>query len=163
MPRTSSQKSRACAGGVLKTVESDVPVAKPGIGAMHLPNGKAYYAYLARFYTTTALTPDEIHDIGIQEVARIRAEMERKKRRPDSMALWRNSQIPAHRCPLLRHLARIADGKSAYIAKRADDQLPRLCDPAAIAYGVREVPRNIEENTTGRYNPVSRRWVWRAA
>ena len=46
----------------------------PGIGA--LPGGKQVYARLARYYTTTELTPDEIHEIGLKEVARIRSEME---------------------------------------------------------------------------------------
>ena len=41
-----------------------------------MPNGKAWYEYLARYHTTTDLTPDEIHEIGLREVARIRAEME---------------------------------------------------------------------------------------
>ena len=40
------------------------------------PGGKDYYAALVRFHTTTDLTPDQIHEIGLQEVARIRAEME---------------------------------------------------------------------------------------
>ena len=143
----------------LKTVESDVlPAAKPGIGAMHLPNGKAYYAYLARFYTTTALTPDEIHDIGIQEVARIRAEMEKEK-----AAAGFNGPL-AEFLKFLRTDARFYATsreslmeKSAYIAKRADDQLPRFfATLPRLPYGVREVPRNIEENyTTGRYNPGS--------
>ena len=39
-------------------------------------NGREWYEYLARYHTTTDLTPDEIHEIGLQEVARIRSEME---------------------------------------------------------------------------------------
>ncbi len=39
------------------------------------PDGAAYYAFLARHFTTTTLTPAEIHDIGHAEVARIRGEM----------------------------------------------------------------------------------------
>lgn len=45
-----------------------------GIGA--LPNGNKYYAHLARTWTTTDLTPDQIFEIGQKEVARIRQEME---------------------------------------------------------------------------------------
>ena len=44
-----------------------------------LPNGAAWYAYLARTYTTTDLSADKIHELGLQEVARIRAEMESVK------------------------------------------------------------------------------------
>lgn len=48
-----------------------------GVGAM--PNGNKYYAHLARTWTTTDLTPDEIFEIGQKEVARIRQEMEAVK------------------------------------------------------------------------------------
>lgn len=44
-----------------------------------MPGGKEMYAYLAKFWTTTDLTPDEIYAIGESEVARIRSEMERVK------------------------------------------------------------------------------------
>ena len=44
-----------------------------------LPNGGEWYAFLARYYTTTDLTPDEIHVLGLNEVARIRSEMEQVK------------------------------------------------------------------------------------
>ena len=47
---------------------------EPGIGS--LPGGKQVYARLAQHFTTTNMTPDEIHEIGLQEVARIRGEME---------------------------------------------------------------------------------------
>ena len=46
------------------------------IGCWQRPNGQAMYAALARKFTTTELTPQQIHDIGLKEVARIRAEME---------------------------------------------------------------------------------------
>ena len=45
-----------------------------GVGS--LPDGKAYYAYALANSTTTDLTPDEVHEIGLAEVARIRGEME---------------------------------------------------------------------------------------
>jgi uncharacterized protein (DUF885 family) len=45
------------------------------VGLSDLPNGEAWYAYLVRVRTTTDLTPDEIHHIGLDEVARIHGEM----------------------------------------------------------------------------------------
>lgn len=47
--------------------------------ASALPNGKAYYQYQLRRYTTTDLSPETIHNMGLQEVARIRQEMTRIK------------------------------------------------------------------------------------
>lgn len=52
------------------------PAARPAVGAWSMPNGRAYYASRVKHYTTTDLTPAEIHQIGLKEVARIRAEME---------------------------------------------------------------------------------------
>jgi uncharacterized protein (DUF885 family) len=49
------------------------------VGWNELPNGAEWYAYLARYHTTTRMTVDEIHALGLAEVARIRAEMERVK------------------------------------------------------------------------------------
>lgn len=45
-------------------------------GVWALPDGKAYYAESVAFFTTTTLTPDQIHDKGLSEVARIRKEMD---------------------------------------------------------------------------------------
>ena len=60
---------------LLEFLESDyLPAARPpGIGA--LPGGKQVYSRLAQHFTTTDLTPDEIHEIGLREVTRIRGEM----------------------------------------------------------------------------------------
>ena len=56
--------------------EEYLPQSRTGIGIKEVPNGREWYEYLARYHTTTDLTPDEIHEIGLQEVARIRSEME---------------------------------------------------------------------------------------
>ena len=56
------------------------PLAKGNDGAWSLPNGDAYYAARLNFYTTTDLTADQIHRIGLDQVASIRAEMETVKR-----------------------------------------------------------------------------------
>ena len=53
-----------------------LPESRNSIGISDVPNGKEWYEYLARYHTTTNLTPDEIHEIGLREVAKIRAEME---------------------------------------------------------------------------------------
>ena len=58
-------------------VNEYLPQSRDSIGISDVPNGKEWYEYLARYHTTTDLTPDEIHEIGLKEVAKIRAEMEK--------------------------------------------------------------------------------------
>ena len=53
-----------------------LPASRETIGASQLPNGEAFYEHAARLFTTTSMTPDDIHRLGLDEVARIRAEMQ---------------------------------------------------------------------------------------
>ena len=53
-----------------------LPNSRESIGLSDMPDGAAWYEYAARYHTTTNLTPDEIHNIGLKEVKRIRNEME---------------------------------------------------------------------------------------
>lgn len=59
--------------------DEHLPKARSTVAWSDLPNGAAWYAYLAHNYTTTDLSADQIHTLGLQEVARIRAEMEQVK------------------------------------------------------------------------------------
>jgi uncharacterized protein (DUF885 family) len=52
-----------------------VPRARTTLGASEMPNGEAFYHQQIREYTTLDLSPDEIHRIGLDEVARIQAQM----------------------------------------------------------------------------------------
>lgn len=52
-----------------------LPATRASFGLGDLPNGDAWYRYLARVRTTTDMTPDEIHQVGLDEVARIHEEM----------------------------------------------------------------------------------------
>lgn len=54
-----------------------LPGCRTTIGASHLPNGNKLYAYTTRQQTTTELTPAQIHQIGLEEVKRIREEMDK--------------------------------------------------------------------------------------
>nr|WP_232227594.1 DUF885 family protein [Lysobacter daejeonensis] len=53
-----------------------VPKARTTLGASQMPGGADYYRQQIREYTTLDLSPDEIHAIGLQEVARIQAQMD---------------------------------------------------------------------------------------
>jgi uncharacterized protein (DUF885 family) len=54
-----------------------LPACRENIAATALPNGAAAYAFHVRWQTTTNLTPQQIHEIGLAEVKRIRAEMDK--------------------------------------------------------------------------------------
>jgi len=134
--------------------EDYVPHAARSLAASDLPDGKRYYAFLARRHTTTNLTPDQIHDIGQAEVARIRARMQETMKAAGFqgdlaafIALLRKDPrfYATSRQQLLE--------KSSEIAKRADDQLPAHFGVLPrLTYGVRPVPASIEKGyTTGRY------------
>lgn len=56
--------------------EEYAPNCRQEVGISATPDGAAYYANRVAYYTTTDLTPDQIHALGLSEVARIRAEME---------------------------------------------------------------------------------------
>jgi uncharacterized protein (DUF885 family) len=136
-------------------METDyVPASRATLGAASMPGGRDYYAWLVRRYTTTSLTPDEVHEIGLKEVARIRAEMDAvraeagfKGTHAEFLAFLRTDPqfYVTTRQALLE--------KASEIAKRIDDQLPRyFATLPRLTYGVREVPREIEVGyTTGRY------------
>jgi uncharacterized protein (DUF885 family) len=54
-----------------------IPACRDTIAATALPNGAAAYAFHVRWQTTTNLTPQQIHELGLSEVKRIRAEMDK--------------------------------------------------------------------------------------
>lgn len=131
-----------------------LPAARKGLGARTLPNGEAYYRFVVRDHTTTDLTPDQIHELGRSEVARIRARMEVVMKEagwtgdfPGFLAKLRTDPqfYATSREDLLE--------KASEIAKRIDDQLPGWFGTLPrLTYGVRPVPREIEAGyTTGRY------------
>ena len=53
-----------------------LPNCRDSIGIKNIPNGRLYYKFLAKKFTTTSLTPTEIHNIGLSEVKRIKSEMQ---------------------------------------------------------------------------------------
>jgi uncharacterized protein (DUF885 family) len=60
---------------LIPAMERQAKLSRPGDGVNRLPNGAAYYAERLRFHTTTAITASEVHQLGLDEVARIHAEM----------------------------------------------------------------------------------------
>jgi uncharacterized protein (DUF885 family) len=58
-----------------------LPQARERVGMSEMPNGRSWYAYLARRHTSTDMKPGELHELGLAEVARIREEMDEIRRR----------------------------------------------------------------------------------
>lgn len=128
--------------------------AKTDIAATTWPDGEAFYNNRMKHYTTTDLSAKEIHDIGLSEVARIRAEMQTIV---DELEF--DGDINAF-IQFLRTDERFY-AKSAkelimvasYISKQMDARLPQLFyKMPRIPYGVAPVPDSIAPKyTTGRY------------
>ncbi|MCB9664552.1 MAG: DUF885 domain-containing protein [Alphaproteobacteria bacterium] len=138
--------------------QSYLPAARPSLAWRSLPDGETSYRFLVQRETTTDLTPDEIHALGLAEVARIRGLMEADLRAsgfPGDLSAWL-----AHLRTEPRYYASSADEllrHAAEIAKRADDRLPALFGRLPrLPYGVRPVPDELAEGyTTARYWPGS--------
>jgi uncharacterized protein (DUF885 family) len=60
---------------VIALMEAQQRLAGTDDGIWRFPNGAAQYAALVRYYTTTDMTPDQIHELGLEQVARIHGEM----------------------------------------------------------------------------------------
>lgn len=133
-----------------------LPAGDRAIGAFALPDGKAYYAYAARRFTTTQLTPQQIHQRGLDEVARIRKEMEAVIRQVNFQGSFAEFLTFLRTDPRFYH-TRAEDLVSGYrdIAKRADAELPRLfAELPRNTYGVRAFPDyEAPSQTAARYYP----------
>jgi uncharacterized protein (DUF885 family) len=133
------------------------PKCRATVGASDLPRGRDYYALQIRIHTTTSLTAEQIHAIGLSEVARIRSEM-------DDLA---KSSGYADRASFIAELrrnpkyyAKTPDELMAAAARQAkaiDGLLPKYFGKLPrLPYGVRQIPAEIAEGTTtAYYNPGS--------
>ncbi|KPZ55350.1 MULTISPECIES: DUF885 family protein [Pseudoalteromonas] len=135
------------------------PSARTTIGISQTPNGKAFYKNRAQYYTTTNMSIDEIHQLGLSEVARIRSEMEEiikevgfKGTFAEFIHFLRTD--PQFYATTPEQLLK----EAAYIAKKMDAQLPKLFHTLPrMPYGVAPVPESIAPKyTTGRYVGSSR-------
>ncbi len=130
-----------------------LPHAAQSVAVTDLPNGQAYYQFLAAHYTTTDLSAEQIHQTGLKEVARIRAEMEKIKTEVGfggSLAEFfhylRTDPKFFHKTPEALLQAYQA------ISKRIDPQLVKISKLIPrLPYGVRPIPDNVAPDTTTAY------------
>ena len=137
--------------------ERYVPGARRSLGASDMPDGDAYYAALVRYYTTLdSATPRSIHERGLEEVARIRAEMDDVIAQTGFDGSFNEFLTFLREDP--RFYAETPEEllmKAAWIAKKTDGRLPAFFGKLPRQpYSVDPVPDEIAPNYTGgRYVP----------
>ena len=143
--------------------------APASVGVAQYPNGRAYYEFLIRRHTSLALTPEEIHAIGVAEVDRLERELDQVRRdanfagtlaefhahlRTDRRFLATSSEEIGER--MMKAIARIEPKVDAYfpLKPKAPYGVKRL-DPAlegAMTYGYYQVPTAAERGGYYMFN-----------
>ena len=134
--------------------EEYAPSARKSVGIGITAEGRAYYTALVRHFTTLDLSPDEVHEIGLSEVARIRGEMN---------AIIEDVEFDGTFAEFLNFLRTDPQfyatseeqllKEAAWLAKRIDGKMPEFFGTLPrLSYGVMAVPAEMAPNyTTGRY------------
>ena len=142
---------------LLEFVEGEYkPSAREGIASADLPDGEAFYTHRIYYYTSLHLTAQQVHQIGLDEIRRIRAEMEAVVRKvgwtggmADFLEFLRTDPRFYVKTPeaLLE--------KTSHVLKRMDGELPRLFKTLPrLPYGIRPVPSYAAPGETAAYyNP----------
>ncbi len=131
-----------------------LPNARKTAGIGNNDQAKEYYKALVRYFTTLNISPDEVHELGLKEVARIRKEMDAVIKRTgfkgsfkEFLHFLRTDEQFYAKTPeeLLK--------QASWISKRIDGKMPEFFGRMArLPYGVMAVPEEIAPNyTTGRY------------
>lgn len=133
--------------------ERYLPACRQSVGIWDTPDGLAFYRDRARLHTSTQLTPDEIHQIGLAEVAQLRGEMQKVM----DEVQWKGSlqEFFVHlRTDPKFYFQSQQELFEAYAAtaKRIDPELVRLFGKLPrTPYGVRPIPMTSAPNTTTAY------------
>ncbi|GGQ35295.1 DUF885 domain-containing protein [Shewanella litoralis] len=139
--------------------EQYIPNARTEIAASALPDGPEFYQNRVNYYTTVDMSAEQVHQLGLEEVARIRAEME---------AIIQQVNFDGNFADFLHFLRtdpqfypKSADEllkEAAFIAKKADAMLPKYFGKLPrTPYGIAPVPAEIAPKyTTGRYSGSNR-------
>ena len=130
-----------------------LPAARGSVGASALPNGRAFYRHRVKQFTTLDLAPEQVHELGLKEVARIRGEMKAVPARADFEGsleefisfLRTDGQFYATTAEQL-------EKEVSLTLKKMDGQLPKLFKTLPrMPYGIRRVPAYIAPKTTTAY------------
>lgn len=135
-----------------------LPAARTTVGIWDTPRGDEFYRNRVQWFTTTHLTPDEIHAMGLKEVARIRAAMEQIIQQVQFKGSFAEFLTYLRTDPRFRY-QKGEDLLQAYMAmaKRIDPLLPEYFGKLPrTPYGVRPIPpANAPDTTTAYYEPLS--------
>jgi uncharacterized protein (DUF885 family) len=139
----------------LKLFFSDeyLKVAPDPVGVWQMPQGAELYAFLTRRFTTTKLTPQEIHDKGLSEVKRIRAEMEAIMGKVGFKGTLQEFFTKLRTDPQFFYKTpeELLDAYRA-ISKRIDPNLVKVLKTLPrMPYGVTPIPEKIAPDTTTAY------------
>jgi uncharacterized protein (DUF885 family) len=134
-------------------VATYLPASRDSIGASSLPNGKSFYEFRTRHYTTTSMSPNDVHRVGLNEVARIRSDMqmiidelEFDGDFAEFLHFLRTDPQFYHDDPQALFNSYLA------ICKRIDPELVKLFGTLPrMPYGLRAIPDNIAPDTTTAY------------
>lgn len=166
VPAADRERLRSAA---LKTIEDEVlpayrkldryfskkylPATRDSVGLSALANGSAWYEYLARSFTTTHMTPDDIHRLGLEEVKRIHGEMEKVIVEVGFEGSFQDFLVFLRTDPQF-YFDNPQDLYDAYLAtsKRIDPELIKLFGLLPrMPYGVKPIPDSIAPDTTTAY------------
>jgi uncharacterized protein (DUF885 family) len=130
-----------------------LPSCRETVGIWDTPNGRAFYANRARYHTTTSLTPEEIHKIGLAEVARNRAEMQKVIDEVGFKGTLNEFFDHLRTDPQFYYKTGDELYRAyAYITKVIDPELPRLFGKLYRSpFGLRPIPNTSAPNTTTAY------------
>jgi uncharacterized protein (DUF885 family) len=133
-----------------------MPAARESVGVWDLPDGEAFYAFRVKQQTTTDLTADEIHEIGLAEVQRIRAEMDKIIQKVGFTGSFEEFLTFLRTDPQFYYTdpQALLEGYQA-VSKRLDPELVRLFGKLPrMPYGVKPIPDTLApDTTTAYYNP----------
>ncbi len=131
-----------------------LPQSRTTLAAADLPDGREYYRYLIRHFTTLDMTPEAIHELGLAQVVRIRGEMDGVMRKTGWSGDFAGFLQFLRSDP--RFYAKSPEEllkEASYIAKQMDGKLPSLFHRLPRQpYGVAPVPAAMAPKyTSGRY------------
>ncbi len=136
--------------------EKYLPLCRDNIACSGFPKGDDYYQYLIRHYTTTNMGPQEIHNIGVSEVKRIKGEMQRVIKRTNFDGDF-DAFLEFLRTDSSFYYQTEDELLDAYrsICKKADAELPKFFGKLPrLTYGVKKIPNyQASASPTAYYYP----------